>query len=299
MIPPKPTRIPPLVPCLAIALGLAAVQTARATLQVYEGFSYTAGSTLQGRNGGTGFGSTTWQDNQNPVASEMDVIASGSLSHGNLLTTGNALSQTSAAAGGSVDSRTFTTIAGANAATTWLSFLVRMDGTLASDSTAWLGLRPNSTGEAPFLGVFTNASNEKVFGIGSNVAGSKPNVFSSISFAAEQTYLVVASITWNTASGGNELVKLFINPTLGGAAPTVADASRNDLNIATAANTNRLTSMELASGGNSVQWKFDEVRIGTTFADVTPVPEPATAATAGFVFALCAVRAVRRVRRRA
>lgn len=258
-----------------------AAHGAFAELLVYEPFDYPVGAEIHGQSGGIGFGDNEWEDNQEGSSAEMDHIADGSLSFANplpLLTTGNSLSQNSISVNGSTDIRSFTIIPGIDGTTTWMSFLMRFEGTLSEDTVAHFGVRPNSSGPAPFFGVFNNAANEIVFGIGSNSAGT---VFSDISFTPGQTYLLVASITWNTAVGASELVNFYVNPTLQALPPASPDVFRDDLNIATAGGTNRLSSLELASGGDGVEWRFDELRIGNTWSDVTPVvPESSTTAMA-------------------
>ena len=76
--------------------------------------------------------------------------------------------------------------------------------------------------------------------------------------------------------------QLYINPTLGETAPAMANAT------ATYADTDTLNTLRyvvhstLVAGDPSI----DEIRVGTTFADVVGVPEPATiglAATAGLL----------------
>ena len=70
-------------------------------------------------------------------------------------------------------------------------------------------------------------------------------------------------------TSGDDTFSLYVNPTPGDPQPAAADAtltfdlgSQNGLALNT---------------GNGAQVSFDEIRIGETFADVTPlVPEPAS-----------------------
>lgn len=257
--------------------ALAGIGILRGELLVYEGFDYEAGVEIHGESGGVGFGDRKWEDNQDHAA-ERDHVGTGSLTYGSLTTTGNSLRQTSIAVNGSTDNRSINPIPGINGSTTWISFLLRSEGPVSPDQPTHLGVRANPVSEAPFFGVVDNPDGQTVFAISSNTPFTKPDVFTNIAFEAGQTYLIVASIAWDTAPGASELVKLYINPPLGANPPLSPDAFRDDLNIATNGNTNRIASLELASSGDGVAWIFDELRIGEAFSDVVPitVPEPAT-----------------------
>lgn len=85
------------------------------------------------------------------------------------------------------------------------------------------------------------------------------------------THLFVAQIEFGAGAGGEDHVNFYIDPTPGLSAPDVA--------AALSADTTRSASFDrvrIQSGNGQAPVNFDEVRIGTTFASVTPaVPEPA------------------------
>jgi hypothetical protein len=85
--------------------------------------------------------------------------------------------------------------------------------------------------------------------------------------------LIVGSYTFNTGTGSDDVSQLWIHPTsLGGADPTgsLTSTAGNDLTaIASVVLLDRSTAEPKAAD-------FDELRVGTSFADVTPttIPEP-------------------------
>ena len=92
--------------------------------------------------------------------------------------------------------------------------------------------------------------------------------WTSTSFAIDSTYLVVGSYTLNSGTN-NDVTKLWINPTLGLTTEPVAlisdsATSMRDLNFIK----NFLIRQDNATKTPNID--FDELRIGTTWADVTP-----------------------------
>jgi hypothetical protein len=78
--------------------------------------------------------------------------------------------------------------------------------------------------------------------------------------ASDTTYLLVARILWGAGAGGKDAVSLFVNPTLG-TLPAVANAT---LDVAIT-NFNKVR----IAAGNAINYTFDEIRIGDSYADVT------------------------------
>ena len=68
-------------------------------------------------------------------------------------------------------------------------------------------------------------------------------------------------------TAGNDTFRLYVNPTPGGTEPSVADATKTNLDLAT------FIGVSISTGA-AATWSVDEMRVGNTFADVTPVPEP-------------------------
>jgi hypothetical protein len=103
--------------------------------------------------------------------------------------------------------------------------------------------------------------------VGGTNGGTTSN--SASDYAAATTYLLVGKLSKTTAGNYNR-IDLFINPA-GTTEPGTADATQSgDAGIATVS-VFALRTFNLDAGD---KYRFDNVRIGTTFADVTP--EPAT-----------------------
>jgi len=78
---------------------------------------------------------------------------------------------------------------------------------------------------------------------------------------------------------GNDTFTLYQNPTPGLAAPDVSGVVKTDLNQAA-------TSAVQLAYGNGNTYTVDEVRLGSTYAAVAPVPEASTTVSFGFLLAL-------------
>jgi hypothetical protein len=83
--------------------------------------------------------------------------------------------------------------------------------------------------------------------------------------------LLVVNVQFGTTN--SEFIDLFVNPPVGGTAPTTPDAT---LSISTGADLLSPFSLVTLFGEPPASDLYDELRIGSTFASVTPVPEPAT-----------------------
>lgn len=259
-------------------------RTWAATL-VYESFDYTVGSELNGQSGGTGFGSYSWSDSSAP--GNRDTVSSGSLAYGSLATAGNsALAVSPTYALTSSVTRRFTNISGTAGTTTWVSFLFALEHTAAPLTTgdySTLAISaftpPGPNGTAHF-GIFNDPDGEpgdKVFGIGSSQITAAS--LSNVPLVAHQTYFLVARIDWNAGTTPEDIY-LYINPAMGGPEPSLGSAAAysNSVNISLASGTSRLSSLGIYAGEVGPEWAYDEIRIGSTFADVTPIPEPTAGA---------------------
>jgi hypothetical protein len=118
--------------------------------------------------------------------------------------------------------------------------------------------------------LFNNSGQGDLF-IGKNGSGlnwglehTGGDSYSGVAATSNQTVLLVLRADYTS---GNDTFKLYVNPT-SSAEPGTADATLT-YNIGTQ------NGLGLNAGGPT---SFDEIRIGTTFADVTPslVPEPGT-----------------------
>jgi hypothetical protein len=264
-----------------IGVGCLFLQSASAQL-FYDPFNYTEGTTLNNAAPAWAFGGTS---------------GGGS----GLITSAAALSYTglapSSALGVSFGATTsgnrtrgvsFTT---ASSGTLYASFLLDVTATptgnrqlafLAGDSTASANANVN--------GIFLNSSMQ--LGIGKS-SSTTPAVTTTGTLGLNTTYLVVVGYTFNGT--GNEF-DLWLNPTdLGGSTPTADISSTAGTDMAS------LSYFFLQQRNNTsslgAAFYFDELRIGTTWADVTPtgVPEPSTFVLGGLgMLGLFLVRRIRR-----
>jgi hypothetical protein len=253
---------------------------AQGALLKHEAFDYTAGTTAASN----GYTTTA------TVASD-PVIVSGSLNYSGLETsTGNALQF--GRRHRQITSPTFSPSVPAAGTSVYVSFLVRVD-TLGTDWT-------NTSGNT-ILNLQTTAPNSRVaVGLTRNNAEYHvrlaPNLTpnpspaptnSADTYIVGETLLIVARLNYiSNVSGSTWTVStdLWINPdssTFGTNTPPVALISSPEGDV-----TGGITSFStgIDNPGNLPQTLLiDEVRVGTTWADVTPVfvpiPEPASAMT--------------------
>jgi hypothetical protein len=163
--------------------------------------------------------------------------------------------------------------AGKEGTTLWASFLIE----------DWV------SGDAPKVH-FANSHidwNPGAYGIGVEVKDNKWQILdiaaatytdTGVARTLNETYLMVlkfefleggegAGATW---TGYHDRVTLFVNPTPGLSLPSVAGT------VLTTSTDVSLLNVHFYPGNNANMGAFDELRFGTTFADVTPIPEPAT-----------------------
>jgi hypothetical protein len=265
---------------MSLAVALFSGSNASAALLAYEGFDYTAGTSLSNYNGGFGF-SSAWG-----ASPGVAVIQSG-MSYDSLQVIGNGLyveGTAGASPNGSVAIfRDLSAARGTDGTTTWLSFLhVRTGaegGTSGPGGTASY-LRPVNLSlfeagtERLALGEGTrNTGDEDVWGL--VVAGSTANAATRWT-TDPLDLLSLAVVRIDHGIGNADTAYMWINPTLG---------PEPDIAVADATTTgnfgfNRLRPFagnpSTASGNIGAQGLIDEIRIGETWMDVTPVPEPST-----------------------
>ena len=243
--------------------------TVRATLVAYEGFNYTAGITLPAdRNPTTWNGGTGWSNTWNTANGDEPVIGTGSLSYGTLATTGNMMTVPNANSTGNGAERTLDSTAqsdfiygGSATGTMWVSALVQQNYT-GDNAAISLG---NTQQYQPGItfGSFTSGG-VSYYGMASNTT----NVATAPVVTGTAAFLVLEI---NFTGNNNIDLTLYVDPAPGLTAP--------------AAGTTSITYSGKpfsSSGGVNVTgtgWSFDELRFGTTYADVAPsIPEPATLA---------------------
>ena len=216
-------------------------------LLAYDGFAYVpVGSDLAGKAGGLGFNGG-WSGD----ASGYYDLASGSLAFPGLATDGNSVHD--GASSSTSITRALASPLGTAGTTAYISFLLRPDGAFGINS--WCGLTLNaSTGVRPFIGkpgggATGNYAIENAGGTGQ---------FASPTTAVEgQMALLVVKAEF---TAGLDRFTLYMNPTPGAAEPS-SGTEKNDTDVGL---------IDSLSIDSSILCSFDELRIGETFAIVTP-----------------------------
>lgn len=274
-------RLSPLL--IVLLFGLAGA--ARADLIAYDGFDDPPGTPLVGQAGGTGF-STAWAPGgfNAPISNNFNV-APGSLAFGDLRTSGQHVS-TDVTANIAGVTRTLSQRFGPGS-TFYLSVLLRPEGTVGDGIFGgFFGLYLDSA-SANDPDLFLGKPGNRDQYVLENRGGGGQSV-SNYSAVSDQTTLLVLK---GELVNGNDTFTLWINRPLGGPDPSSFDARKTDIDIGS------FQSLVLYSTG---AFSVDEIRIGTTYADVTPlataVPEPSSLALAALGGGL--MIALRRARRR-
>lgn len=242
---------------LGSVLSLAIPRAHGATL-AYEGFNYSAGQ-LVGASGGTGFVGAWAQGGFNASQSANYGVGTPGLTGSGLVTSGNrAFAGTANSISGVT--RSLGTPVGTAGTTRYFSFLMRPEGTLGQGAfNGFFGLVLESPTEPELFIGKAGGGNlgqyvmEQRGGGGQVASALAPVVGQSALFVLKAEFLA-----------GNDRFTLFSNPTPGGLEPA-SGLVKFDMNIGT------ISGLTLYSAG---AYSIDELRIGETFADVTPVPEP-------------------------
>lgn len=251
-------------------VGLAGVHSVKGALIAYEGFDYSPGN-LNGLSGGTGW-SDAWA--ATVATGGASVVEAPGMTYPSLTTAGNRAFIQRA----NQNARTLSAgVLGSGAtadSTVWISFLGQRTG--ANNVRLFrVGFYEGSTANDPkfLVGEGNNDATDvwkTLFG-GSDSPGTTP-VTSNVPITTQS--LLLLKIDYNP-SGLDDLF-MWVNPDLSAGEPTnmspsYAGSSLGEFDLAFSVVSMRAGTL---SGGNEGQGYFDEIRIGDTFADVTPVPEP-------------------------
>ena len=254
---PKKVNLPETMKKQTLLLGLVASvfsYSAHAAIIAYDGFD---GGTVF--NGGTGW-SGNWSGGIN---------AGSNLTYGGLITTGAGANIVQYWAGES--NRSFTTAV--TTGTLWLSWVQ----TVGAAPTDFTQIRIQNGGSRAFVvGQHNDANTFKIY-------DGDFNVGANTGISITGTHFVAMSVDLATS-----VVNLYINPTgLGsGAAPSSSVSATWD----GPGSISGITGLR-SVGPDSNNFAWDEVRVGTTWAAVSPIPEPSSFALAGLaVFGLAGYR---------
>jgi len=284
-------RISSLIVAFGLIVGMS-VTSAQAVLLVHEPFDYPDTETLDGQNGGIGFGGPWAPSDPDPGERIPAEIGAGSLTGGGV-PAGVATSGNHAIAGDGID--------GNPQQEDERSLGTTLDGFQDDGDTLWLSViaqktgGPNNEAFGPLLLLDGGPGDNFVMGIRDPAGGKSDNwslghragntVFDSSTAPTTDLSWLVMRIDYNA---GAEDVHLWVNPDPGTEPLTGdADASVSDQNFT-------FDWIEV-SARNDITGVVDEIRIGTEFADLTEsddmsiVPEPASLALIG-LGGLCLLR---------
>lgn len=277
----------------AAVLAACGVGKASGELWVYEGFQYVEDTYLKDNiadlnDPSLSKGFTTGWTSSDP--GELDKIHNKGLTYGSLVTHGLSLrsytppsaeyewESLSAQNRRTIDPSAFPSFA--DISEIWISFLVQRDGEI------WTGTKPVFTDYALLTLSISGSPVVRPLMIGELEGGDRlgfevatvgegvPVNGGPVSLGVGETKLIVFKLTMNVGAtiGGAiyELGELFVNPIIGQETPGVDPVARGEVNIP-----RLFTSLDFRTGNTGTDFIFDELRIGSTYADVTPViPEP-------------------------
>jgi len=268
---------------------LGGIVTAGAAL-VYDGFNYTAGADLVGQspNGG----GTSWAATGTSGAGGSDpiVIASGSLTVPGLAAPGG----NSITFGGLGLTDRLSIGTAISSGTIYYSFAFKVQDVTGLTATGGFFAGFNNsvgtqTGQPTIIGarVLTRLSGSGYnIGISKNSSALADFSFDTTLRNVGDTIFVVGSYTFNTGTALDDLAQLWINPnpsTFGSASAPLPDLSAPTGAASGNPDLGSIASFLFRQGNATAVPPIviaDELRVDTTWAGVTPVPEPSAAITA-------------------
>src|SRR5579863_6226907 len=228
-----------------------------------KGFDYgPAGSTLVGDNGGFGFSGAWKSGGFGATLSNNFDLASGSLAYPGLATSGNSIVTSATQSIAGVE-RDLNTVLG-DGQTAYFSFLVEPQGILGDGIfNGFFGvLLGTNTANLPdnlFIGK-PGSSASAAYDL--ETRGGIGAVSSNVTPVVGDTALLVVKV--ELLAGGDDRFTLYVNPVVGAAEPA-SGFVKTDLNLSSGPNIG-INSLFVYSSG---AFALDEIRVGTTFADVT------------------------------
>ena len=266
------TLISILVTALVCAFGF----SVHASLIFTEEYPTTYGeATALGSNQTTGGYNTKWPTGNGTGSGSAISTSAAALSYGPLQAiSGSASLGFRATTAGSRDTAaTYATQSGDGNAV-YCSFLINVTAATPTARTL-MGLR-NSTGSGTLaVSLALTGGRQLTLSKSGTLAGTDPTVLN-----VGQTYLVVFAYKFINGSGTDQ-VAMWVNPTTGGADENTASVT--PITGATGSDQNSLLSLRLPSAADvSGPLYLDEIRIGTTWVDVTPSGGPVVGQKLGF-----------------
>ena len=264
----------PLRKVLNKSLMLAAVSFAyenlHATVLFEDGFNYAVGGLNASDVSPTGTSGNAWSSGSSRIT-----VVSGNLTYNGLQDLGgNSVQDIWNGSAGSVVN-TYTAQTSGNV---YYSFLLNC--TAAPSTSIYLTSlnpgtgAPNGSTDALQIDVGPNAGGG--FQVGLRTAGASVTLAPTV-LSLNTTYLIVAEFSF----GGTGTASLFLNPTVGGTQPTADVTLTGNGTVTSIADLGFKAQSSTTATGTFL---IDDTRVGTTWADVTPiaaVPEPSPLAMAG------------------
>ena len=248
-------------------INILLLQNASATLLLTEPFNYSANGTL---GSSATLGNTNWTGN-NSVITVSDTAALSAPS-GFAATAGRGCAVTNNSATSSIKYTgltNWTGVASAQGNILYASFLLNVRSLPSANNNIIVGIHSDVKGDTQ-NSLNLNLSSTGQLGI-QKKAGGVTNVVGT-PFASPGTSLVVVRYTFSGVTGKDE-VALWVNPSSSfyGAAvePTPGASTTNGVNAGVTLNYFNVVAQAAASFGNA-SYLIDEIRIGTTWVDVTP-----------------------------
>lgn len=259
----------------ALTLGgawLLCAGSTHATLLMYENFGHTPSTNLVGK---TPSGETSaWAEDASGTAL---TLAGGDLSAPSGLQASSGNRVQIPASTGHQSAQVAYDVTGSN--DIFYSFLVRLDNVSSVSTTFATLVRVESAGATNGAAVFVrqNGSNSDQFDLGIHKranAGAAETTASIQALGEGSVYFIVAR--YNTNGAGTDSMDLWLNPSSGTFAGVTPPTPTFSSTLGTD-NTALWNTFVIDPPNGSAQGFFDELRVGTTWASVTPViPEPAS-----------------------
>jgi hypothetical protein len=238
------------------------------TLSQYEGFEYTAGSSIEGLSGGFGWSGGWYR----PGGLDATITSPG-LSNRAFSVTGNAAGTEGNQAPGPASVafwlRDLAATVGGDGATAYVSFLFRPDAGAGFYGGVNFGVFVGLSGDQSFYGL----------------EGDTGDI--SLSNVEAEEGVPVSLVLRIDFLAGNDRISLFVNPAAGGIEPAFPDVVKTNVDLLV------IPSIGINNFGG---FTTDEIRIGDAFDAVTPlaaVPEPSLGVLAGAGLAMLMIKRAR------
>ncbi len=210
-----------------------------------------------GQNGGQGFSGAWYQGGFN-VGQSAGTVTSGPLTYPPLATTGNEVTIPTSSLLNGIERDLASSI---SSGTIYVSCLLRPEGTIGQgNGDGFFGVYLHGNQNELFFG------NSGAYGTGGCYAVEQRGGYYSVPSSNVPVLGQTEFLVLKAQLSSSDTFTLYADPVPGAAEPSTGVVEQN-VNIGT------LSSLVIYSGG---AFDIGELRVGTTYADVTPIPEPST-----------------------